>query len=164
MADYGPHVYTQTLKWMDGNGNAKGRWHRLDGINNSPFTAFDAGDGDGLQSWEFQEFNCPGLDSGLVSGSVTITCAHSPAVKSLVFQAAANQWLIEVTQFEVTLAGLSRISSGLFQVSGGGGGGEGGGLTSISFSATSTPPPVMATMPPRIATTELIGTPCVLSF
>ena len=159
MPDYGPHVYTQTLRWLDPSGNAKARWHLLDGINNSPFTSFDAGDGDGLQSWEFQEFLCPGLDSGLVSGSLAINCAHSPTVKSLVFQAAANQWLIEVTQFEVVLGGLSRISSGLFQVSGGD-----GGLTTVSFSATSTPPPVMAMMPPRIATTELIGTPCKFDF
>ena len=158
MPDYGPHVYTQTLKWMDSSGNAKGRWHRLD-INNSPFTSFDAGDGDGVQRWEFQEFNCSGFDSGLVSGSVAITCAYSPAVLALALDANANQWLIEVTQFEVVLGGLSRISSGLFQVSGGD-----GDLTTVSFSATSTPPPVMAMMPPRIATTELIGTPCVLSF
>ena len=159
MPDHGPHIYTQTLKWLDPSGNAKAWWHRLDGLNNAPFSSFDAGDGDGLQSWEFQEFYCPGLDSGLVSGSLAITCAHSPAVKSLVFQAAANQWLIEVTQFEVALGGLSRISSGLFQVSGGD-----GGLTTVSFSASSTPPPVMAMMPPRIATTELIGTPCKFDF
>ena len=159
MADHGPHVYTQTLKWIDGSGNAKARWHRLDGINNAPFTSFDAGDGDGLQSWEFQEFMCPGFDSGLTSGSVTITCAYSPTVMALALRANANQWLIEVTQFEVVLGGLSKVDSvlaGSITAS--------GTLTGITITGTISPPPVAATVPPIVLTQELIGTSCVLDF
>jgi hypothetical protein len=159
MPGYGPHIYTQTLKWLDPSGNAKARWHRLDGINNAPFTSFDAGDGDGLQSWEFQEFNCPGFDSGLVSGSVEITCAYSPAVLALALDANANQWLIEVTQFEVVLSGLSRVDSvlaGSITAS--------GSLTGITITGAISPPPVAVTVPPIVLTQELIGTPCVLDF
>jgi hypothetical protein len=159
MPDYGPHVYTQTLKWMDPSGNAKARWHRLDGINNAPFTSFDAGDGDGLQSWEFQEFYCPGFDSGLVSGSVPITCAYSPAVLALAIDANANQWLIEVTQFEVVLGGLSRVHSVLV-----GSITASGFLTGVTINGTISPPPVAVSVPPIVLTQELIGTPCVLDF
>jgi hypothetical protein len=159
MSDYGPHVYTQTLKWMDTGGNAKGRWHRLDGINNQPFTSFDAGDGDGLQSWEFQEFNCPGFDSGLVSGSVEITCAYSPAVMALALDANANQWLIEVTQYELVLGGLSRVNSVLV-----GSITASGTLTGITINGTISPPPVAVSVPPIVLTQERIGTPCVLDF
>ena len=159
MPDYGPRIYTQTLKWMDAAGNAKGRWHRLDGLNNAPFTAFDAGDGDGLQPWEFQEFNCPGFDSGLVSGSVEIACAYSPAVMALALQANAGQWLIEVTQYEVVLGGLSRIDSVLV-----GGITASGPLAGITITGTISPPPVAVTVPPIILTQPLIGAPCVLDF
>jgi hypothetical protein len=159
MPDYGPHVYTQTLKWMDSSGNAKGRWHRLDGINNSPFTSFDAGDGDGVQRWEFQEFNCSGFDSGLVSGSVAITCAYSPAVLALALDANANQWLIEVTQFEVVLGGLSRVDSVLV-----GSITASGSLTNVTIKGIISPPPVAVSAPPIVLTQELIGTPCVLEF
>jgi hypothetical protein len=159
MPDYGPHIYTQTLKWLDPSGNAKARWHRLDGINNAPFTTFDAGDGDGLQSWEFQEFNCPGFDSGLVSGSVAITCAYSPAVMALALQANANQWLIEVTQFEVVLGGLSGVDSVLV-----GSITASGTLTGITIAGTISPPPVAVTSPPIVLTQEVIGAPCVLDF
>ena len=159
MPDYGPHIYTQTLKWMDAAGNAKGRWHRLDGLNNAPFTAFDAGDGDGLQSWEFQEFVCPGFDSGLVSGSVTITCAYSPAVMALALDANAGQWLIELTQFEVVAGGLSRVDSVLV-----GSITASGTLTGITITGTISPPPVAVTVPPITLTQELVGAPCVLDF
>jgi hypothetical protein len=159
MPDHGPHVYTQTLKWMDGSGNAMARWHRLDGINNAPFTTFDAGDGDGVQSWEFQEFNCPEFDSGLTSGSVTINCAYSPAVMALALNANANQWLIEVTQFEVVLGGLSRVNSVLV-----GSITASGPLTGITITGTISPPPVAVTVPPIVLTQKLIGTPCVLDF
>jgi hypothetical protein len=159
MPDHGPHVYTQTLKWMDGSGNAKARWHRLDGINNSPFTSFDAGDGDGVKSWEFQEFNCPGFDSGLTSGSVTINCAYSPAVMALVLDAHANQWLIELTQYEVVLGGLSLVDSVLVgSITGS------GPLTGITITGTISPPPVAVTAPPIVLTQERIGMPCVLDF
>jgi hypothetical protein len=159
MPDYGPHVYTQTLKWMDPSGNAKARWHRLDGINNAPFTSFDAGDGDGMQSWEFQEFNCPEFDSSLVSGSVAITCAYSPAVLALALQANAGQWLIEVTQFEVVPGGLVKIDSvlaGSITAS--------GPLTGVTITGTNSPPPVAVTVPPIVLTQEVIGTSCVLDF
>jgi hypothetical protein len=158
MPDYGPHVYTQTLKWMDSSGNAKARWHRLD-INNSPFTSFDAGDGDGVQSWEFQEFNCPGFDSGLVSGSIEIACAYSPAVMALALDANANQWLIEVTQYEVVLGGLSRVDSVLA-----GSITARGPLTGITITGTISPPPVAVSVPPIVLTQKLIGAPCVLDF
>ena len=159
MPDYGPHVYTQTLKWLDPSGNAQARWHRLDGINNSPFTTFDAGDGDGPQSWEFQEFNCPGFDSGLVSGSIEIACAYSPAVMALAFDANANQWLIELTQFEIVTGGLVKIDSVLA-----GGITASGHLTGITITGTISPPPVAVTVPPIVLTQERVGTPCVLDF
>jgi len=159
MPDYGPHIYTQTLKWMDSSGNAKGRWHQLDGINNAPFTSFDAGDGDGLQSWEFQEFYCPGFDSGLVSGSVAITCAYSPAIMALALDANANQWLLEVTQYEVVLGGLSRVDSVLV-----GSITASGPLTGITITGAISPPPVAVSVPPIVLTQERIGTPCVLDF
>lgn len=159
MADHGPHIYTQVLKWMDGSGNAKARWHRLDGLNNAPFTAFDAGDGDGLQSWEFQQFNCPGFDSGLVTGSVEIACAYSPAVLALALGANANQWLIELTQFQIVTGGLVRVDSVLV-----GGITASGTLTGITITGTTSPPPVAVTVPPITLTQKLIGTPCVLDF
>jgi hypothetical protein len=159
MPDYGPHVYTQTLKWMDGSGNAKARWHRLDGINNAPFTTFDAGDGDGLQSWEFQEFACPGFDSGLTSGSVEIACAYSPAVMALALRANASQWLIELTQYEIVPGGLVRIDSVLV-----GSITASGPLTGITINGTISPPPVAVTVPPILLTQELIGMTCVLDF
>ena len=159
MPDTGPHFYTQTLKWMDAAGNAKARWHRLDGLNNAPFSSFDAGDGDGLQPWEFQEFNCPGFDSGLVSGSIEIACAYSPAVIALVLDANVNQWLIELTQFEIVTGGLSRVDSVLV-----GGITASGPLTGITIKGTISPPPVAVTVPPIILTQKLIGTPCVLDF
>jgi hypothetical protein len=155
----GPYYWTQTLKFLSPDGTARARWHRLDLANNLPFSSWDAGDGDGPQAWRYQEFNCPGFDSGVAAGSVTITCAHSPATLALVLQAVAGQWLIQVTQYRVVLGGLIRDDSALLAISGGG-----GTLTGISFSASSTLPPVVATTPPRIGTTELIGTPCVLSF
>ena len=159
MADHGPHVYAQTLKWMDSSGNAKARWHRLNLLNTPPFTSFDAGDGDGLQSWEFQEFNCPGFDSGLVSGSIEISCAYSPAVMALALGANANQWLIELTQFEIVTGGLVRVDSVLV-----GGITASGPLTGITIRGTISPPPVAVTVPPIVLTQELIGTPCVLDF
>ena len=159
MADHGPRVYTQTLKWMDSSGNAKARWHRLNLLNTPPFTSFDAGDGDGLQSWEFQEFVCPGFDSGLVSGSVEISCAYSPAVMALALGANANQWLIELTQFEIVTGGLVRVDSVLV-----GGITASGPLTGITIRGTISPPPVAVTVPPIVLTQELIGTPCVLDF
>ena len=155
----GPYYWTQTLKFLSPDGTARARWHRLDLANNLPFNSWDAGDGDGLQTWRYQEFNCPGFDLGVAAGSVTITCAHSPATLALVLQAVAGQWLIQVTQYRIVLGGLIRDDSALLAISGGG-----GTLTGISFSASSTLPPVVATTPPRIGTTELIGTPCVLSF
>ena len=159
MADHGPHAYTQTLKWMDPSGNAKARWHRLDGLNNAPFTSFDAGDGDGPQFWDFLEFNCPGFDSGLVSGSIEISCAYSPAVMALALGANANQWLIELTQFEIVTGGLVRVDSVLV-----GGITASGPLTGITIRGTISPPPVAVTVPPIVLTQELIGTPCMLDF
>ena len=159
MPDHGPHIYTQTLKWMDSSGNAKARWHRLNLLNTPPFTSFDAGDGDGLQSWEFQEFNCPGFDSGLVSGSIEIACAYSPAVMALALGANANQWLIELTQFEIVTGGLVWVDSVLV-----GGITANGSLTGITIQGTISPPPVAVTVPPITFTQELIGTPCVLDF
>jgi hypothetical protein len=159
MPDYGPHVYTQTLKWMDPGGTARARWHRLDLANNSPFSSWDAGDGDGPQVWRYQEFNCPGFDSGLVSGSVTITCAYSPAVTALALDANASQWLIEVTQYEVVLGGLSRVDSVLV-----GSITASGTLTGVTITGAISPPPVAVSVPPIVLTQELIGTPCVLDF
>ncbi len=159
MPDYGPRVYTQTLKFIDHGGIARARWHRLDGINNLPFSSWDAGDGDGPQKWEFQEFWCPGFDSGLQTSTVTINCAYSPAVMSLAMQANAGQWFIKLRQYEVVTGGLSFIDSVLL-----GSITASGGLTQVSITATSSPPPVAVTIPPIILTQELIGTPCVLDF
>ena len=159
MADYGPRFYTQTLKWFDDAGNARGRWHRLDGINNQPFTVWDAGDGDGPQRWEFQEFNCSGFDSGMQTGSVSIACAYSPAVMGLLLQAAARRWFIELTQYEIVPGGLSRIDSVLLGSIAGS-----GSLTGITITGTSSPPPVAVTIPSIILTQSIIGTPCRLDF
>ncbi len=157
MAATGPYYWTQTLKFLSPDGTARARWHRLDLANNTPFSSWDAGDGDGPQAWRFQAFDCPGLDSGVAAASVTITCAYSPAALALVLQAVAGQWLIQVTQYRIVLGGLIKDDSALLAISGGG-----GTLTGISFTASSTLPPVVATIPYRIGTTELIGTPCVL--
>lgn len=158
MPDYGPHIYTQTLKFIDHSGVARARWHRLE-INNLPFSSWDAGDGDGPQKWEFQEFSCPSFDSGLQTAAVTINCAYSPAVMSLAMQANAGQWFIELRQYEVVTGGLSFIDSVLL-----GSIAASGGLTQISITGASSPPPVAVTIPPIILTQELIGTPCVLDF
>ena len=159
MPDYGPHTYTQTLKFIDHSGVARARWHRLDGISNLPFSSWDAGDGDGPQKWEFQEFSCLGFDSGLQTAAVTINCAYSPAVMSLAMQANTGQWFIELRQYEVVTGGLSFINSVLL-----GSIAASGTLTQISITGTSSPPPVAVTIPPIILTQELIGTPCVLDF
>lgn len=159
MADYGPHVYSQTLKWLDSSGNAQARWHRLDGIANLPFSSWDDGGGDGPQSWDFLEFNCPGFDSGLQTASVTINCAYSPAVMALALKANAAQWFIELRQYEVVTGGLTFIASILL-----GSISATGTLTQVSITGTSSPPPVAVTIPPIILTQPLIGTPCVLDF
>lgn len=159
MPDYGPHLYTQTLKWIDRNGVAQGRWHRLDGINNLPFSSWDAGDGDGPQLWEFREFNCPGFDSGAQTSAVTINCAYSPAAMALVMQANAGHWFIDLTQYKIVAGGLVRVDSVLV-----GSITANNTLTGITITGTTSPPPVAVTIPPIILTQELIGAPCVLDF
>jgi hypothetical protein len=159
MAATGPYFWTQTLKFLSPDGTARARWHRLDLADNLPFSSWDAGDGDGPQAWRFQEFNCPGLDSGVAAASVTITCAHSPATLALVLQAVAGQWLIQVTQYRIVLGGLIRVDSvllGSVTVS--------GTLTGFSIGATSSPPPVAVSVPSLLLTQQNIGTPCRLDF
>ena len=155
----GPYSWTQTLKWLDPGGTARARWHRLDLANNSPFSSWDAGDGDGPQAWQYQQFNCPGFDSGLVASAMQIACAHSASALALARQAEAEGWFLDLVQYQITTDGLVRVDSVLL-----GGITVSGTLTGLSIAATSSPPPVAVTVPPIVLTQKLIGTPCVLDF
>lgn len=159
MAPTGPYFWTQTLKWLDANGTARARWHRLDLANNSPFSSWDAGDGDGPQPWQYQQFNCPGFDSGLVASAVQIACAHSASALALARQAEAEGWFLDLVQYQIITGGLVRVDSVLL-----GGITVSGTLTGLSIAATSSPPPVAVSLPPIVLTQKLIGTPCVLDF
>jgi hypothetical protein len=159
MAATGPYVWTQTLKWLDPGGTARARWHRLDLANNSPFSSWDAGDGDGPQAWQYQQFDCPGFDSGLLASAVQIACAHSASALALARQAEAEGWFLDLVQYQITTGGLVRVDSVLL-----GGITVSGTLTGLSIAATSSPPPVAVSLPPIVLTQELIGTPCVLDF
>jgi hypothetical protein len=159
MAVTGPLFHTQTIKWMDPSGTARARWHRLDLSDNLPFSSWDAGDGDGPQAWRFQEFDCPGFDSGLVASAVQIACAYSPSALALARQAEANGWFLDLTHYQVIVGGLVRVDSvlmGSITVS--------GGLTAFSIGATSSPPPVAVSVPSLLLTQQNIGTPCRLDF
>lgn len=155
----GPYYWTQTLKWVDAGGIARARWHRLDLADNAPFSSWDAGDGDGPQAWRYQEFDCPGFDSGMVSAEVRIGCAYSPATMALAQQAEAEGWLIDVVQYQVVLAGLVRVGSALL-----GSLTCSGGLIGLAISGTCSSPPVAVSVPPVILTHELVGNTCVLDF
>ena len=155
----GPYSWTQTLKWLDPGGTARARWHRLDLANNSPFSSWDAGDGDGPQAWQYQHFNCPGFDSGLVASAVQIACAHSASALALARQAEAEGWFVDLVQYQITTGGLVRVDSVLL-----GGITVSGTLTGLSIAASSSPPPVAVSVPPLILTQQLIGNPCVLDF
>ena len=152
----GPFYWTQTIKWMDASGNARLRWQRL--LPDEPFAAWDAEDGDGPQAWNFQEFNCPNISSGLSSGQVIIEVPNTPTVRAVIENALAEQWLVDVRHYRLTNS-MRLYGSFLGAVRG-----VSGDLINLSISAESSPPPVVATIPPRITTTELIGTPCRLSF
>jgi hypothetical protein len=159
MAATGPYFWTQTLKWMDPGGTARARWHRLDLASNPPFSNWDAGDGDGPQAWQFQEFNCPGFDSGLVASSVQIACAYSASALALARQAEALGWFLDLTHYQIITGGLVRVDSvllGSVTVS--------GGLTGFSIGATSSPPPVAVSVPSLLLTQQNIGAPCGLDF
>jgi hypothetical protein len=145
---------------MDPGGTARARWHRLDLANNSPFSSWDAGDSDGPQAWQYQQFNCPGFDSGLVASAMQIACAHSASALALARQAEAEGWFLDLVQYQITTDGLVRVDSVLL-----GGITVSGTLTGLSIAATSSPPPVAVSLPPIVLTQELIGsTPCVLDF
>ena len=155
----GPFYWTQTLKWMDSGGTARARWHRLDLANNPPFSFWDAGDGDGPQAWRFQEFHCPGFESGLVAASAKISCAYSASALALAQQAEAEGWFLDLVHYQIVTGGLVRIASvlmGSVTVS--------GDLTAFSIAAEQTPPPVAASVPPLLLTQQNIGIPCVLDF
>lgn len=155
----GPYVWTQTIKWMDPGGVARARWHRLDLVNTPPFSSWDAGDGDGPQAWRYQEFNCPGFDSGLVASSVQIACAYSAAALALARQAEAEGWLLDLVQYQFITGGLVRVDSvlmGSVTVS--------GTLTGFAIAAEQTPPPVAVSVPSLLLTQQNIGTPCRLDF
>jgi hypothetical protein len=159
MAATGPYFWTQTLKWMDPGGTARARWHRLDLADNPPFSSWDAGDGEGPRAWRFQEFNCPGFDSGLVTASAQISCAYSAAALALARQAEANGWFLDLTHYQIITGGLVRVDSvllGSVTVS--------GGLTGFSIGATSSPPPVAVSVPSLLLTQQNIGAPCGLDF
>ena len=159
MTATGPYFWTQTIKWMDPGGVARARWHRLDLANNSPFSSWDAGDGDGPQAWRFQEFNCPGFDSGLVTASAQISCAYSASALAVARQAEAEGWFLDLVHYQIVTGGLVRIASvlmGSVTVS--------GDLTAFSIAAEQTPPPVAASVPPLLLTQQNIGIPCVLDF
>jgi len=155
----GPYFWTQTLKWLDPGGTARARWHRLDLPNESPFNSWDAGDGQGPQAWQYQQFNCPGFDSGLVASKVQIACAYSVSALALARQAEAEGWFLDLVQYQIITEGLVRADSvllGSITVS--------GTLTGLSIAASSSPPPVAVSVPPLILTQQLIGNPCVLDF
>jgi len=156
MSNTGPHYWTQTLKWLDAGGNSRARMQRL--IPDEPFTSWDASDGDGAQSWYYQEFECPNIVEGLVSGQVSLNFPNTPTVRSLVMQALQEQWLIDVRHYKLTNS-MRLYGAFLGAVRGGS-----ATLSTLSISAECSPPPVVATIPPRMATTELIGTPCRLEF
>jgi hypothetical protein len=157
MSNTGPHYWTQTLKWLDAGGNARARMQRLSA--DQPWATWDASDGDGNQSWYYQEFECPNIVEGLVSGQVSLNFPNTPTVRNLVLQALAEQWLVDVRHYRVTSAALLLYGSFLGAVRSGS-----ATLSTLSISAECSPPPVVATIPPRMATTELIGTPCRLEF
>lgn len=157
MTNTGPHYWTQTLKWLDASGNARARMQRLSA--DQPWATWDASDGDGNQAWYYQEFTCPNIVEGLVSGQVSLEFPNTPTVRNLVLQALAEQWLVDVRHYRVTSAALLLYGSFLGAVRGGS-----ATLSTLSVSVECSPPPVVATIPPRMATTELIGTPCRLSF
>jgi hypothetical protein len=155
----GPFYWTQTLKWMDSGGTARARWHRLDLANNPPFSSWDAGDGDGPQAWRFQEFNCPGFESGLVAASAKISCAYSASALALAQQAEAEGWFFDLVHYQIVTGGLVRVDSvlmGSVTVS--------GGLTGFTIVAEQTPPPVAVSVPSLLLTQQNIGTPCRLDF
>jgi hypothetical protein len=155
----GPFYWTQTLKWMDSGGTARARWHRLDLANNPPFSSWDAGDGDGPQAWRFQEFNCPGFESGLVAASAKISCAYSASALALAQQAEAEGWFFDLVHYQIVTVGLVRVDSvlmGSVTVS--------GGLTGFTIVAEQTPPPVAVSVPSLLLTQQNIGTPCRLDF
>ena len=152
----GPHYWTQTLKWVDAGGNARARMQRL--LPDEPFASWDASDGDGAQQWFYQEFTCPNIVEGLVSGQVSLEFPNVPTVRNLVLQALQEQWLIDVRHYKLTNS-MRLYGSFLGAVRGGS-----ATLSTLSISAECSPPPVVATIPPRMGTTELIGTPCRLSF
>jgi hypothetical protein len=159
MAATGPYFWTQTLKWMDPGGTARARWHRLDLASNPPFSNWDAGDGDGPQAWQFQEFNCPGFDSGLVASSVQIACAYSASALALARQAEALGWFLDLAHYQIITGGLVKTNSvlmGRVTVS--------GGLTGFTIAAEQTPPPVAVSVPSLLLTQQNIGTPCRLDF
>jgi len=157
MTATGPYYWTQTLKWVDAGGNSRLRWQRLSA--DQPWAVWDASDGDGAQGWNYQEFECPNIVEGLVTGQVTIQFPNTATVRNVVLQALQEQWLVDVRHYRVTTAALRLHGSFLGAVRGGS-----GDLSSLSISAECSPPPVVATIPPRMATTELIGTPCRLEF
>ena len=155
----GPYVWTQTLKFLSPDGTARARWHRLDLPNNPPFSSWDAGDGDGPQVWQYQQFNCPGFDSGLVASTVQIACDHSASALALARQAEAGGWFVDLVQYRIINGGLVLFDSvllGSITVS--------GTLTGFSIAATSSPPPVAVSVPPLPLTQQLIGNPCELEF
>lgn len=159
MAATGPCFWTQTLKWMDPSGVARARWHRLDDLNNAPFSSWDAGDGDGPQAWRFQPFDCPGFDSGLKTASVQITCAYSRATLALARQAEVEGWFLDLVQYQIITGGLVRVDSVLM-----GGINCFGTLTEITITASISPPPVAVSTPSVILTQQRVGIPCVLDF
>jgi len=144
----GPYFWTQTLKWMDPGGVARARWHRLDLVNSPPFSSWDAGDGDGPQAWRYQDFNCPGFDSGLVAASAQISCAYSASALALARQAEAEGWLLDLVQYQFITGGLVRVDSVL--------------MGSVTVSGTL--PPVAVSVPSLLLTQQNIGTPCRLDF
>jgi hypothetical protein len=127
-------------------------------LPDEPFASWDASDGDGAQMWFYQEFECPNIVEGLVSGQVTLEFPNVPTVRNLVLQALAGQWLIDIRHYKLTNS-MRLYRSFLGAVRGGS-----ATLSTLSITAECSPPPVVATIPPRMATTELIGTPCRLEF
>jgi len=113
-------------------------------------------------SWLYQDFTCDDLADGNQQ-SVSLTLPLTPLVQSMVNQALAEGWLVELFgyQFDILQSNTAppedQTLAGTFlgEVIG-----ARGGLYQVTLELGSSLAPVGAQFPPRQLTTELIGTPC----
>jgi hypothetical protein len=118
-------------------------------------------------SWFYVPFSCDGISSGIVSGEANISIAATATalVVSAFQQAITAGWLCTVSFYEFdTEAGneapqatQTLLAAVTGQVVGGA-----ADLTTITIQLGSALAPVGAQVPPRTATTQLIGVGCML--